>query len=84
MQRFTGMTLPVAEYLTGKVFCILDDPKDDSQRVQAKEFGIWIKDLPALLGDTPASGHKRAVSTSSTQGFPIASSVPPSDRKSVV
>ena len=76
MQRFTGMTRPVAEYLTSKVFCILDDSKDDSQRVDARELGIWIKDLPALLADTSASGHKRAVSTSSTQGFSIASLIP--------
>jgi len=82
MQRFTGMTRPVAEYLTSKVFCILDDPKDDLQRVDAREFGIWIKDLPALLAETSASGHKRAVLTSLSQGFPIASSVPPSRRLS--
>jgi hypothetical protein len=74
MQRLTGMTRPVAEYLTSKVFCILDDLKDDSQRVEARDFGIWIKDLPALLADTSASVHKRAVLT---QGFPIAASPPP-------
>jgi len=82
MQRFTGMTRPVAEYLANKVFCILEDQKDDSQRVEAREFGNWIKELPALLADTSASGHKRVVSTSSTQGFPIAQSVPASRRPS--
>ena len=82
MQRFNGMTRPVAEYLTSKVFCILDDPKDDSQRVEARDFGIWIKDLPAHFADTNVSGHKRVISTSSTQGFPIAASVPPSRRPS--
>jgi hypothetical protein len=82
MQRFTGMTLPVAEYLTDKVFCILEDPTDDSQRVGAREFGTWIKDLPALLADTSAPGHKRVISTSSIQGFPIAQSVPASHHPS--
>jgi hypothetical protein len=82
MQRFNGMTRSVAEYLATRVFCILDDPEDDSQRVEARDFGTWIKDLPAHLGDTNISGHKRVISTSSTQGFPIAASVPPSRRPS--
>jgi len=37
------MTRPVAEYLTSKVFCILDDPKDDSQRVEARDLGSGSK-----------------------------------------
>jgi hypothetical protein len=82
MQRFTGMTRPVAEFLANKVFCILEDPQDDSPRVQAREFGTWIKELPTLLADTSASSHKRVVSTSSSQGFPIAQSVPVSRRPS--
>ena len=76
------MTRPVAEYLANNVFCILKDQNDDLQRVEAREFGNWIKELPALLADTSASGHKRVVSTSSTQGFPIAQSVPASRRPS--
>ncbi|KAF7979882.1 hypothetical protein HWV62_40665 [Athelia sp. TMB] len=82
MQRFTGMTRQVAEFLATKVFCILEDPQDDSQRITAREFAAWVKDLPALFSPTTPSGHKRAVSTSSTQGFPIAPSAPQSRRPS--
>lgn len=82
MQRFTGMTRPVAEFLANKVFCILEDTTDDSQRIEARDFGVWVKDLPALFSTTTPSGHKRVVSTSSTQGFPLAPSAPPSRRPS--
>ncbi|KAJ7211414.1 hypothetical protein GGX14DRAFT_450181, partial [Mycena pura] len=51
MQRFSGMTRPVAEHLAYKVFDILDDPADDSQRISAADFGLWVKDLPDLLGN---------------------------------
>ena len=44
------MTKPVAEFLASKVFCILQDPGDDSLRVTANEFGAWSRDLPMLLG----------------------------------
>ena len=70
------MTENVSTYLTTKVFCILEDPKDDSPRVQAREFGSWVKDLPSLLGDTSVNGHKRIVSSSSCQGYPITHSNP--------
>ncbi|OBZ67088.1 Negative regulator of sexual conjugation and meiosis [Grifola frondosa] len=82
MQRFTGMTLPVAEFLTTKVFCVLDNPKDDSQRVSAHAFGAWIKDLPALLGASTPSGHTRNISISSVQGHRLAS-IPHSRRPSL-
>ncbi|KZP34261.1 kinase-like protein [Athelia psychrophila] len=82
MQRFTGMTRPVAEFLAGRVFCILEDPKDDSQRISARELGAWVKELPSLFSPMTPSGHKRAVSISSTQGFPIAPSVHSSRRPS--
>jgi len=52
------MTQPVAEYLASKVFCILEDPEDDSLRVTANEFGAWSRDLPILLGDLPMLGFK--------------------------
>ena len=77
MYRFTGMTRPVADFLANRVFCILDDPGDDSPRVTASEFGTWIKNLPALLGGH--HGMHRTVSTSST-GHPIAPSTPLSHR----
>ncbi len=48
MRRFSGMTLPVANFLVDNVFCILDDPTDDSQRIGAREFGVWV---PVLNGD---------------------------------
>lgn len=76
--RFTGMTRPVAEFLANRVFCILDDPGDDSPRVTASEFGSWIKNLPALLG---GHGMHRTLSSSST-GYPIALSTPLSHRPS--
>ena len=83
MQRFTGMTLPVAEFLTQRVFVL--PPFDSSHMpVTAKQFGAWVKDLPALLSDRENThkGHKRHLSTaSSTLGHPL-SSCPPSRRPS--
>ncbi|EPQ57692.1 hypothetical protein GLOTRDRAFT_92494 [Gloeophyllum trabeum ATCC 11539] len=83
VHRFPGMTEPVAKYLAENVFCILDDPQDDSKRVSARAFGKWARDLPALFGvDGEASGgHRRVVSVSSVQGHPI-SSTPCSRRPS--
>ena len=71
------MTRPVADFLANRVFCILDDPGDDSPRVTASEFGTWIKNLPALLGGN--HGMHRTISNSST-GHPIAPSTPLSHR----
>lgn len=53
MSRFTGMTYDVAEFLANRVFCILNDDPHSAppQRVDAHEFGMWVKNLPALLGD---------------------------------
>lgn len=83
MQRFTGMTWPVAEFLTQRVFVL--PPFDASHMpVTARQFGAWIKDLPTLLCDREPShrGHKRVLSTaSSTHGHPL-SSCPPSRRPS--
>ncbi|KAG2043538.1 kinase-like domain-containing protein [Suillus americanus] len=83
MQRFTGMTWPVAEFLAQRVFVL---PPFDANHtpVTAREFGAWVKDLPALLCDREPShrGHKRVLSTaSSTVGHPL-SSCPPSRRPS--
>ena len=56
MDRFAGMTRPVAEMLAYRVFNILDDPSDDSKRISAQEFGNWAKDLPDLLAErTPGA-----------------------------
>ncbi|KAL0956149.1 hypothetical protein HGRIS_002311 [Hohenbuehelia grisea] len=83
LTRFTGMTRPVAEFIANRVFCILEDPSDDSQRVSAAEFGAWARDLPALLGAPLPSGlHSRSgsFSGSSIQGFSISSSAQISHR----
>ncbi|KAH8993472.1 kinase-like protein [Lactarius akahatsu] len=75
MRRFAGMTLPVANFLVENVFCILDDPTDDSQRIGAREFGVWIRDLPTLMrASQPATHtHSRVPSTASILGHPLAS-----------
>lgn len=75
MQRFSGMTMPVARFLATRVFCILGNSSDDSPRVSAQEFSAWAKDLPAHFF---VPGHARAISISSTQGHPLAPGLPPS------
>jgi serine/threonine protein kinase len=72
MQRFTGMSQPVAHFLATKVFCIIGDSKDDTPRITAEEFGAWAKDLPSHFA---VSGHARVAST---QGHPISSGFPQS------
>ncbi|KAF9227283.1 hypothetical protein BS17DRAFT_775232 [Gyrodon lividus] len=92
MQRFTGMTAAVADFLATRVFYLppaasfsLSAPT--TTPVTAHELGAWIKDLPALLSESPpvsrpVTGHKRVVSTSSmTLGHSL-SSCPPSRRPS--
>jgi hypothetical protein len=84
MRQFTGMTLPVANFLIENVFCILDDPTDDSQRIGAREFGLWIRDLPTLMraSQLTTHTHSRAPSSASVAtGHPIASA-PASSRPS--
>ena len=78
------MTLPVANFLVENVFCILDDPTDDSQRIGAREFGIWVRDLPTFMAapQPVTHTHSRVPSTASmATGHPIASA-PPSRRPS--
>ncbi|KAI0267023.1 hypothetical protein BC834DRAFT_872193 [Gloeopeniophorella convolvens] len=85
MHRFAGMTLPVANFLVENVFCILDDPTDDSQRIGAREFGLWVRDLPALLGAPQSAAirtHSRVSSTASAAGLYLLGSAPPSRRPS--
>ncbi|KDR75347.1 hypothetical protein GALMADRAFT_69329 [Galerina marginata CBS 339.88] len=79
MQRFMGMTKPVADVLANKVFCLLPVPQSDSPRMSAAEFGAWAKNLPALLG---GHGIHRTASSSSTQGHRISLSIPISHRPS--
>ena len=77
------MTKAVADVLANDVFCILDDPADDSRRMSAAEFGSWVKNLPTLLG---GHGMHRTASNSSTQGHRLSLSIPishkPSSRRS--
>src|SRR6266702_4105169 len=71
MQRFTGMTTPVAEFLATRVFCLPPSTSfslsaNTAMSVTAREFGAWIKDLPALLSEStplsrPVTGHKRVI-----------------------
>ncbi|KAG6375430.1 kinase-like protein [Boletus reticuloceps] len=92
MQRFTGMTTAVAEFLATRVFYLplsasFSLSENMMMPVTAREFGAWIRDLPALLSEStplsrPVPGHKRVVSASSiTVGHPL-SSCPPSRRPS--
>ena len=92
MQRFTGMTTAVAEFLATRVFYLppsasFSPSANTTTPVSAREFGAWIKDLPTLLSESaplsrPVPGHKRVVSSSSiTLGHPL-SSCPPSRRPS--
>ncbi|KAJ8507110.1 hypothetical protein ONZ45_g10484 [Pleurotus djamor] len=78
MTRFVGMTYPVAEFLATKVFCILEDPSDDSQRISAAEFGQWVRDLPALLGVPGTAAHSR--NGSLTGAHPLSSATQISHR----
>ncbi|KAF8513170.1 kinase-like protein [Hysterangium stoloniferum] len=56
LQRFTGMTREVAEFLATRVFCILEEhPKSKAQRVTAEEFGFWVKNLPTMLSSKNAT-----------------------------
>lgn len=73
------MTKPVAEVLANDVFCIFDDPADDSRRMSAAEFGSWVKNLPNLLG---GHGMQRTMSNSSTQGHRLSLTTPISHRPS--
>ena len=84
MQRFPGMTEPVAVYLATKVFCLLDDPKDDSPRALAGDFGAWVRDLPDLLGvPSGGPGNRHAMSHGTTQdhSFAVFQTRPPTGRQ---
>lgn len=41
--RFAGMTKPLAELLSSRIFCILDNNQDDQQRIQAADLGSWVR-----------------------------------------
>ncbi|KAM6502409.1 CAMK/CAMK-unique protein kinase [Amanita muscaria] len=79
INRFVGMTRSVAEFLATRIFCVLENPSDDSQRISANEFGLWVKNLPTSLG---GHGMQRTPSNSSTQGHPLHVSMPVSHRPS--
>ncbi|KAH9991761.1 kinase-like domain-containing protein [Russula vinacea] len=84
MRRFPGMTLPVANFLVENVFCILEDPTDDSQRIGAREFGVWVRDLPTFMAAPQSATHTHSrgpSTTSAATGHPIASA--PASRRPV-
>lgn len=69
INRFSGMTRGVAEFLASQVFCILEGDIDDSRRISASDFGAWVKNnLVTMLG---GHGMQRTLSTSSTHGHSI-------------
>ena len=82
MRRFAGMTFPVANFLVENVFCVLDEPSDDSQRIGAREFGVWVRDLPAHMGASQPGTHthSRVPSTASVNYGHALASAPPSHR----
>src|SRR5216683_1600866 len=82
MRRFTGMTFPVANFLVENVFCVLDDPTDDSQRIGAREFGVWVRELPSLMGASQpvTHTHSRVPSTASIAIDHALASAPASTR----
>src|SRR6266850_5906062 len=84
MRRFAGMTFPVANFLVENVFCILDDPTDDSQRIGAHEFGVWVRDLPTFMGASQlvTHGHSRVPSAASIATGHTLASAPASRRPS--
>ncbi|KAI0301079.1 kinase-like domain-containing protein [Multifurca ochricompacta] len=84
MRRFAGMTPAVANFLVENVFCILKDPTDDSQRIGARDFGVWVRDLPTLMGASlPATHtHSRVPSTTSITTGHLLASAPASRRPS--
>ncbi|WVR03332.1 hypothetical protein IAU60_000323 [Kwoniella sp. DSM 27419] len=49
LSKFTGIGREVASYLADHVLCI-----DVDARVSAKEFGMWIKSLPDMIGGRKA------------------------------
>src|SRR5216684_7676285 len=54
------MTLSVVNFLVKNVFCILEDPTDDSQLIGAYEFGEWVRDLPTLMAALPSVTHSHS------------------------
>ena len=64
LERFAGMTMPVARFLATRVFCLLGSTSDGSPRVSADEFGVWVKDLPAHFS---VPDYPSAASISSVQ-----------------
>src|SRR5258707_14537960 len=85
------MTLPVANFLVENVFCILEDPTDDSQLIGACEFGEWVRDLPTLMAAPPSATHSHScvpsmmsIATGHPISFAPASHHPSSRQLSIV
>lgn len=92
MNRFTGMTSTVADFLATRVFHLPPTASWSTSSshvpVSAREFGEWVKDLPAHfdvcqgIGGQSRPGHNRVLSISSTTIGHALSSCPPSRRPS--
>ncbi|KIJ49587.1 hypothetical protein M422DRAFT_27953 [Sphaerobolus stellatus SS14] len=83
MQRFTGMTRQVAEFLANRVFCIIEDtPNGEADRITAEEFGLWIKHLPAMLAQS--SAPHRPMRTILNPVVPMPPSRRPSSRQTSI
>ncbi|WVO14879.1 hypothetical protein L204_102518 [Cryptococcus depauperatus] len=61
LSKFTGIGREVASYLADHVLCI-----DVENRITAKEFGLWIKGLPEMIGGRKAL-HSLKLSRLETQ-----------------
>lgn len=92
MNKFTGMTSTVADFLATRVFHLPPtaswSASSSHAPVTAREFGEWVKDLPAHfdvcqgIGGQLRHGHNRVLSISSTTIGHALSSCPPSRRPS--
>ncbi|KAG8973601.1 hypothetical protein FRB90_009893, partial [Tulasnella sp. 427] len=81
LRRFPGMTMPVADFLANRVFCILPRPnildavsgmpkyKNIGQRCTARELGEWIKSLPVLMGQGLSLGMGMGMGVGSRSGM---------------
>ena len=64
------------KFLVENVFCVLDDPTDDSQRIGTCEFGIWVRDFSTLMAASQSAAHTYSrvpPPTSIATGYPVAS-----------
>ncbi|KAL1743125.1 hypothetical protein HDZ31DRAFT_83626 [Schizophyllum fasciatum] len=61
LTRFAGMTLPVARFLSERVFCVPDD-----NRCSAKEFSEWVSGTGAYAVQPPSASYRPSSASSAT------------------